>query len=239
MPGDDNFHNPLTNIDFRVTPPVRKYYSRSQCEDDAELPSIIGRASITLTPQPEIQFESYFEVPKSNEPSGLTTPTQSLMKSSRLGAVDDSQRSVETRPQDTVTSEMNHKNPVSTGVSLGATPTSLQPSQRQPKNFSELFGEKEQRLSPISSSPAAEDNTSSHEEAFGTNLTTGRREYLSQYPQAQGSTENVDDGQRSFASRITQDDTFSTDSSLSADLTGISDLSSGEESLTVEDIDVY
>jgi hypothetical protein len=23
-PGDDNFHNPLTNIDFRVTPPVRE-----------------------------------------------------------------------------------------------------------------------------------------------------------------------------------------------------------------------
>lgn len=57
MPGDDNYHHALTNIDFRVTPSVR-------------------RTSVTLSPQPEIVFESYFQVPKSHEPSEATTPTQ-------------------------------------------------------------------------------------------------------------------------------------------------------------------
>lgn len=124
--------------------------------------------------------------------------------------------------------------------------------QRQPKNVGELFAAKEHETPTIPSSTSASHNTV-HEKAFGTNLTTGRREYLSQYPKPDTATESVDDGEESVASRSTQDDTFSTDSSMSGGQMStfytdsslsrdVSDLDDSDSTLgtnVAEDVDIY
>ena len=124
--------------------------------------------------------------------------------------------------------------------------------QRQPKDVSGLFAAKEHETPTIASSTSASNGTV-HEKAFGTNLTTGRREYLSQYPKPDTATENVGDGEESVASRFTQDDAFSTDSSTSGGKTttfytdsslsrDVSDLDDSDSTLgnsVAEDVDIY
>ncbi|GHJ84754.1 hypothetical protein NliqN6_1156 [Naganishia liquefaciens] len=222
MPGDDNFHHALTNVDFRVTPPVR-------------------RSSITLSPQPEFQFESYFQVPKSSEPAEVATPKQgaSALPQEKIGDRDQGQG--ETPSQST---PGNTTAPVNSVMTSGT-------AAGQPKDMSEVQGAKGQITSDAALNTSNATGTT-QEKAFGTNLTTGHREYLSQYTEPNSATESVGDGEESVASRFTQDDTFSidsgtteqmstcyTDSSLSRDESDLGDSDSTLGTDRSEQVDIY
>jgi hypothetical protein len=120
--------------------------------------------------------------------------------------------------------------------------------QRQPKNVSELFSGTAQPASESTTTlnTAAED-AAYHEKSFGTNLTTGHREYLSQYSHAPDSTEKVDDKSESVASRSTQDaissesspSTLSAGSSLSTDFSSEGGSDSTVATIDLDNGDIY
>jgi hypothetical protein len=209
---------------------------------DADPRCTVGRTSITLTPQPEIQFESYFAIPESGGTTESTTPTQHTVLTVQVETPEDVLEGG-SRQQQNETSGTGSKDSIFTTGSQGTAS-----AQRHPKNVSELFSGPSQLSSESTSATAAED-AAHHEKSFGTNLTTGKREYLSQYSHTQGNaTETVDDKTESVASRSTQyypvpsdssPSTLSANSSLSGDFSSPGGSDSTVATIDLDDGDIY
>ncbi|KAJ9115010.1 hypothetical protein QFC22_005338 [Naganishia vaughanmartiniae] len=152
MPGDDNYNNPVTNLDFQVTPPVRSM-SVSEIMDPHD-----------------IRNAEYFR--NAFKPEVLANYSPSTSAISEHAVYDSPTNDVEVSNTDHVSTPTGTPE-----VNNGSTQSGVKPAAISTTK-SDTCGVKDRKTDPDRSTRP---ETTTRHDSFGTNLTTGKREYLSQY----------------------------------------------------------